>query len=912
MMKKILLMIMGSSPLIIFAQINLGDLPKPLPSESSLSTLYNSPVSNATGVPDISLPLFNLSSYDEKVSANLLLQYHPNTSATEDQELISEVGLGWSFIKGGVISREVNSDVDEVLDDPSSAKYHKNIFDDVYYYNLPTGISGKFRFIRDTNANTFELVNMSPNKLKIEYTRSGNTATLIINSFTITDSFGYKYYFNDYSESRAEQYIGNGLGYKYKSAFYITKITSATNVDLMLYEYQKENLPENAISKLKKITSPGLGSINIEYDNDASLRNTPTDPYSVKKIILKRLDGAVVSQYQFVYSSENIYYKKYEQYFMARLLSQVNKLDKNGVPIESTKIEFADITKLKLKLTNPGGGVSIHQFGKNNQYEDHNSPAYFQLLADGLGSPDDQHYDDMSTLDFNTHNAAQYTFTVTGTSNVEKTFKFTYSGSGFPPAIPTEGGNPVELVDYKIINVTNSSGAQTNTDGSSSSENLYKLVPGTYTVKIIGNGSGSILINELITNPPPYNNYKPATGFSLGYSVYYDKENGTPVKTISYSHDIFENGVLSSSGNGTIYSNVKETDTSTNGYTHYFYTETKGLAPQMVTYDIITRELKPVAEITKQGLLSKKEVYDSTGKLLSSVEYDYTFEILNNYPPLVLIGLDYIPAFVTKSKATIKNYEKNGKFTVSTSENTINPLNLGIAYSKDTSSDGNVSEKIYEYATDNVGTPQLLAANILSVPIRTTIKNNGKIISQEEIKFEGTNGLYPSSVVTRGINGSNEKTSTRFDAYNSNGNPTQYTVNPGSSGSSGYPVTLIWGYNQSKLIAKIEGATYAQVSAYINDILAASDKDNAPLNYGMTAGDTESQLISKLDEFRRNPNLSAFRITTYTHDPLVGITGTTSPSGIRESYQYDAAGRLEKVFDTEGKTIKEYKYNYKQ
>ncbi|WP_435525629.1 hypothetical protein [Chryseobacterium indoltheticum] len=140
MIKRILLIIIGFFPLIIFAQINLGDLPKPVPSESSLSTFYNAPISNATGVPDISLPLFNLSSYDEKISANLLLQYHPNTSATED-ELISEVGLGWSFIKGGVISRDINGEVDEDKDNQASYEYYKNIFDDVYYYNLPTGIS---------------------------------------------------------------------------------------------------------------------------------------------------------------------------------------------------------------------------------------------------------------------------------------------------------------------------------------------------------------------------------------------------------------------------------------------------------------------------------------------------------------------------------------------------------------------------------------------------------------------------------------------------------------------------------------------------------------------------------------------------------------------------------------------------
>ena len=61
-------------------------------------------------------------------------------------------------------------------------------------------------------------------------------------------------------------------------------------------------------------------------------------------------------------------------------------------------------------------------------------------------------------------------------------------------------------------------------------------------------------------------------------------------------------------------------------------------------------------------------------------------------------------------------------------------------------------------------------------------------------------------------------------------------------------------------------------------------------------------------------------VTTYTYDPLIGVTTITPPSGIREQYLYDTANRLKEIQvrerDNTGnyvvKTIKELKYNYKQ
>ena len=140
-----------------------------------------------------------------------------------------------------------------------------------------------------------------------------------------------------------------------------------------------------------------------------------------------------------------------------------------------------------------------------------------------------------------------------------------------------------------------------------------------------------------------------------------------------------------------------------------------------------------------------------------------------------------------------------------------------------------------------------------------------------------------------------------FDKYDALGNIQQYTT------KAGIPTTIIWGYNNSRPIAKIEGATYAQVQNEIAAIVSASNADaNA------TPGNDESSFLGLLDTFRKSANLSSYQITTYTYDPLIGVRSITPPSGIRQKYMYDTANRLEKIVQEDGKILQEYKYNYKQ
>lgn len=226
----------------------------------------------------------------------------------------------------------------------------------------------------------------------------------------------------------------------------------------------------------------------------------------------------------------------------------------------------------------------------------------------------------------------------------------------------------------------------------------------------------------------------------------------------------------------------------------------------------------------------------------------------------------------------------------------------------------------YAYAREK-GNQLMIDKNMIGIPLETTttqtIGTASKTLAKIEtvypkITTEITNNnaglVLPLSVKSYDILNlaSTPSTEVIYDKYDSNGNLQQYTTKDGT------PVTIIWGYNNTQPIAKVEGATYSQVSPYSSAIISASENDNNPPP-GMTLDQTEEALIGALNSFRNNTNLSAYQTTTYTYDPLIGVRSITPPSGIREVYIYDSANRLKEIRenDAAGKLLKEFKYNYK-
>jgi hypothetical protein len=221
-----------------------------------------------------------------------------------------------------------------------------------------------------------------------------------------------------------------------------------------------------------------------------------------------------------------------------------------------------------------------------------------------------------------------------------------------------------------------------------------------------------------------------------------------------------------------------------------------------------------------------------------------------------------------------------------------------------TSPDNSITESTYQYAHEK-NNQKLINANMIGIPLETAVikkqnaSDQGKTISRSETKYDNTSNLFPSSVLSYDLHNV-ASTEVTYDQYDNKGNLQQYLT------KDGIPTAIIWGYNQTQPIAKITGATYAQVSSLAAAIISASDLDASNPS-------TEPALITALDDFRKNSNMANYQISTYTYDPLIGVTSITPPSGIREVYIYDFANRLKEIRENSaaGKLLKEFKYNYK-
>ena len=162
--------------------------------------------------------------------------------------------------------------------------------------------------------------------------------------------------------------------------------------------------------------------------------------------------------------------------------------------------------------------------------------------------------------------------------------------------------------------------------------------------------------------------------------------------------------------------------------------------------------------------------------------------------------------------------------------------------------------------------------------------------------------IYPS--------GTDEKVKS-FLSYDNEGNiaSTQKENNVKTS--------YLWGYNNTLPIAQAIGSDKQSlennVASAINSLPAYSngldDLDNLLDAVKGFTSESEKNTWNDFNNALRN-SLGEAQITTFTYDPLIGMTSQTDPNGITTFYEYDDLNRLKLIRDHENNILQHYEYHY--
>ena len=418
------------------------------------------------------------------------------------------------------------------------------------------------------------------------------------------------------------------------------------------------------------------------------------------------------------------------------------------------------------------------------------------------------------------------------------------------------------------------------------------------------------------------------------------------------------------------YRHIKVFETN-NGYKTYSYTSPFEYYNELDTFDY--EEPRPRENLDyKRGLPLKEVFYNQSGKLLKSISYiddnnnpNYIFDesqllveksfftpncalwqftssyynyangIVSGMPEcashsLVLGGFDcgellpkirpFNSGWAKLKGTTTKEYfyDVNGNQSVTETrqEFKYNPHNYQISeqdtyYNESGTEQHNKTKYFYSVGSSLSSNSSdiknaLVNLNKVNEVLETqTFLNGNKLNEQHTIYHE----FHPNVVLPKEVKVAkqNDSPNTRieFINYDTYGNPLEV------SKSDGTHIIYVWGYNDTQPIAKIENASYddldtAQQSAIDAVKLASnSDIDTCMGISGCTEANLRDALNTLRDVFPKS------MVTTYTYNPLVGVTSITDPRGQTVYYKYDEFNRLKHVKDKDGNILSENQYNYR-
>jgi YD repeat-containing protein len=290
-------------------QPSLMNITPPSPNAAALGKFGDVQIGPSTGIPQIDVPIYSYSNIDNTLKLDISLDYH--AGGVRVDEVASNAGSGWSLSAGGAITRTVRDIYDEAVPYgfmnymaiPSEMEGNKrggggtitSMFNyiatknadgqnDIFSFNF-SGRSGQFMYGKNN-----DFLMQTSNKLKVEKKHGAllnGVASDMISVFTVTDENGVKYIFDalEFSDDGTM-----GAYHKWVSAWYLTKIISASNRDSIVLEYEDEHTKYTA-GRFVTMTY-GVGGTYTKA-HETSYSTVITDGVRVKKILFP--DGVNIS-----------------------------------------------------------------------------------------------------------------------------------------------------------------------------------------------------------------------------------------------------------------------------------------------------------------------------------------------------------------------------------------------------------------------------------------------------------------------------------------------------------------------------------------------------------------------------------------------------------------------------------------
>ncbi len=252
-----------------------------------------------------------------------------------------------------------------------------------------------------------------------------------------------------------------------------------------------------------------------------------------------------------------------------------------------------------------------------------------------------------------------------------------------------------------------------------------------------------------------------------------------------------------------------------------------------------------------------------------------------------------------------------------------NDDHLQLTRTETTNSDGELLKTKMSYAHD-VNDQTLKDQNRIAEPVKVEsfIKKGTnpeeKLVERNTIYSSSGTNYLPSTIQTAKDGGSLEDR-VLYTYHTASGNVKEVHK------ADGAETVYLWGYNKQYPIAKIDNATFSEVESAIAtlntsyntlaEIQALSNADDdrtvdgIDLSGTITYEGTEGALRAALAALRSA--LPNSMVSTYTYDPLIGVTSMTDSSGYTSYYDYDAFNRLHYVKNANGHILSKNEYHYK-